>query len=139
MFAACQHAYLSPLKLNLCSNGMDHGTRHIQSCLLLHSPTNASMHDRCIRRYLKFRRLCLSPCFLHYKNLSNGQFMIQGQFQILFHSSLINSFKKKQKSTKLPRTKALIVHGTKLNTNFLLKCLTISAKFMFQLKIWQLE
>ena len=24
MFAACQHAYLSPLKLNLCSNGMDH-------------------------------------------------------------------------------------------------------------------
>ena len=64
MFAACQHAYLSPLKLNLCSNGMDHGTRHIQSCLLLHSPTNASMHDRCIRRYLKFRGLCLSPCFL---------------------------------------------------------------------------
>ena len=64
MFAACQHAYISPLKLNLCSNGMDHGTRHIQSCLLLHSPTNASMHDRCIRRYFKFRRLCLSPCFL---------------------------------------------------------------------------
>ena len=48
-------------------------------------------------------------------------------------------FQKYQKSTKLPSTKALIVHGTKLNTNFLLKCLTISAKFMFQLKIWQLE
>ena len=48
-------------------------------------------------------------------------------------------FQKYHKSTKLPSTKALIVHGTKLNTNFLLKCLTISAKFMFQLKIWQLE
>ena len=48
-------------------------------------------------------------------------------------------FQKYQDSTKLPSTKALIVHGTKLNTNFLLKCLTISAKFMFQLKIWQLE
>ena len=64
MFAARQHAYLSPLKLNLCSNGMDHRTRHIQSCLLLHSPTNAKMHDRSILRYLKFRGLCLSPCFL---------------------------------------------------------------------------
>ena len=40
---------------------------------------------------------------------------------------------------KLPSTKALIVHGTKLNTNFLLKCLTISAKFMFQLKIWHVD
>ena len=48
-------------------------------------------------------------------------------------------FQKYQKSTKLPSTKALIVHDTKLNTNFLLKCLTISAKFMFQLKIWQIE
>ena len=93
MFAARQHAYLSPLKLNLCSNGKDHGTRHIQSCLLLHSPTNASMHGRCIRRYLKFCGLCLSPCFLGEKNLSNGQFMIQGQIQILSHSSLINNFK----------------------------------------------
>ena len=64
IFAARQLAYLSPLKLNLCSNGMDHGTRHIQNCLLLHSPTNAGMHGRCIRRYLKFRGLCLSPCFL---------------------------------------------------------------------------
>ena len=27
------------------------------------------------------------------KNLSNGQFMIQGQFQIHFHSPLINTFK----------------------------------------------
>ena len=78
-------------KLNLCSNGMDHGTRHIQSYLLLHSPTNASMHDRCIRRYLKFRGLCLSPCFLGKKILSNCQFMIRGQFQIRFHSSLINT------------------------------------------------
>ena len=93
MFAACQHAYLSPLKLNLCSNGMDHWTRHIQSCLLLHSPTNASMHDHCIRRYLKFHGFCISPCFLGQKNLSNGQFMIQGQFQIHFHSPLINTFK----------------------------------------------
>ena len=41
-----------------------HGPRNTQSCLLLHSPTNASTHDRCIRRYLKFRGLCLSPCFL---------------------------------------------------------------------------
>ena len=64
MFAARKHAYLSPLHLNLCSSGMDRGTRHIQSCLLLHSPTNASMHDRCIRRYLKFRGLCLCLCFL---------------------------------------------------------------------------
>ena len=68
MFAARQHAYLSPLKLNLCSDGMDHGTRHIQNCLLLHSPTNASMHDRCIQRNLKFRGLCLSPCFLGKKS-----------------------------------------------------------------------
>ena len=126
MFAACQHAYLSPFKLILCSNGIDHGTRHIQSCLLLDSPTSASMHDRCMRRYLKFRGLCLSPFFMGKNNLCNGQFMIQGQFQIHFRSSLINNFKNIKKSTKLPSTKALIVHGTKLNTNFLLKCLTIS-------------
>ena len=51
------------------------------------------MHGSCIRRYLKFCGLCLRPCFLGEKNLSNGQFMIQGQFQIHFHSSLINNFK----------------------------------------------
>ena len=31
------------------------------------------------------------------KNLSNGQFMIQGQFQIHFHSSLINNLKNMKK------------------------------------------
>ena len=55
------------------------------------------MHDRCIQRYLKFRGLCLSPCVLGKRNLSNGQFMIQGQFQIHFHSSLINNFKNIEK------------------------------------------
>ena len=35
--------------------------------------------------------------FLVKKNISNGQFIIQGQFQIHFHSSLINNFKKSKK------------------------------------------
>ena len=37
---------------------------------------------------------CVSPlAFWVKRNLSNGQFMIQGQFLIHFHSSLINNFK----------------------------------------------
>ena len=36
------------------------------------------------------------------KNQSNGQFMIPGQFQIHFHSSLINDFKNIQKVRNFP-------------------------------------
>ena len=69
------------------------------------------------------------------KNLSNGQFMIQGQFQRHFHSSLINNSKKYlTQRTNLPETKALIAHGTNLNTNFLLKLLTVLAKFMLAVR-----
>ena len=41
------------------------------------------------------------------KNLSNGQFMIQGQFQIHFHSSLINNFKNIKKVRNFPVRKRL--------------------------------
>ena len=56
------------------------------------------------------------------------------EHQIHFYASLINNFKNIKKSTNLPSTKALIVHGTNLNTNFLLKGLTISAKFFVSVK-----
>ena len=45
---------------------------------------------------------CASLLAFWVKNLSNGQFMIQGQFQIHFHSSLINNFKNIKKVRNYP-------------------------------------
>ena len=46
---------------------------------------------------------CASPLsFWVKKNLSNGEFMIQGQFQIHFHSPLINNFKNIKKVRNFP-------------------------------------
>ena len=138
MFAARQHAYLSPFKLKLCSNGMDHGTRHIQRCHLLHSPTSASMHDRCIRRYLKFRGLCLYSFVMGKNNLCNGQFMLQGQFQIHFHSSLINNFKniKKYETSQYESS-----HSAWYETEhqFSFEVFDNFSIVYVSLKIWQLE
>ena len=99
---------------------MDQGTRHFQSCLLLNSPTNASMHDRCIWRYLKFRGLCICPYFVGKKS---KQWTVYDTRSAANTFSFITDqmFKKDQQNTLLPCTKALIVHGTDLNTNFLLK------------------
>ena len=46
-----------------------------------------SRRYRFIQRYLNFCRVCLSLCFVGKKNLSNGQIMKQGKFQMHFHPS----------------------------------------------------
>ena len=53
------------------------------------------------------------------KNLSNGQFIIQGQFQIHFHSSLINNFKNiKNVRTSLARKLSQYMYESKQQFSF---------------------
>ena len=53
------------------------------------------------------------------KSLSNGQFIIQGQFQIHFHSSLINNFKNiKSVRTSLARKLSQCMYESKQQFSF---------------------
>ena len=56
-----------------------------------------------------------------------------------FHPPVGHEFSENEKSTNPSGKNAFFIVWPNLHNNFLFECLTISAKYMYQLKIWQLE
>ena len=63
--------------------------------------------------------------------------MIEGHFQMHFYPEVGHEFLENEKSTNPSGKNAFLLPN--LHNNFLFECLTISAKYMYQLKILQLE
>ena len=65
--------------------------------------------------------------------------MAQCHFQMHFQPPIGHEFYENKKSTNPSGKNAFLIIWPNLYNNFLFEYLTISAKYMYQLKIWQLE